>query len=55
MDIIEIELDSPAGEYIRTMLANPNTHTLYLSPDGDSVKVKANAGMWTPPLLITNC
>lgn len=52
MDITTIPLNSAAGRALSDIMANPLTHTVRLSHDGDptTLKLKANGGMWSPPL-----
>ena len=51
-NITEIPLASEAGLALAEIMANPLTHTVRLSHDGDpsTLKLKMNDGMWSAPL-----
>lgn len=52
MNIISIQVGTPAWDELLAVMTHPDTRYVSLSNDGDSysVKVKQNSYMWSPPL-----
>lgn len=47
-----INLESEAGQYLRSCLENPSTYKVSVEPRKDGVAIKRNEGMWTPTLSV---
>lgn len=48
--MIEIERNSPAGNCLADVLANPDTNMVRIDVRPDGVAVKRNEGMWSATL-----
>jgi len=49
MRVVKIE-DASTIEEIRRAINSPRTHTLRFSVSENSLKIKVNSGVWSPPL-----